>query len=91
MTGELKFERPFTTGVTNSLALNSGETYTIFIMWGIYDDKSGRTSQRIYGPRTVAEGKDWTIQKPPSNSFLSAISLSAPIMMMASLMVVTLN
>jgi len=91
MTGNLKFERPFATGVTNSLSLVGGQTYTVYIMWGIYDDKTGRTSRKIYGPRTLAEGKDWMIQKPPSNSFLSAMSLSAPIMMMASLMAVTLN
>jgi hypothetical protein len=91
MTGEVKFERPFSTGVANTLTLKGGETYTAFIMWGIYDDKTGRTSRRIYGPRTLGEGVDWSIQKPPSNSFLSAMSLSTPIMLMASLMAVTFN
>jgi len=56
MTGDLKFERPFSTGVTTSLTLKGGETYTAFIMWGIYDDKTGRTSRKTYGPRTIAEG-----------------------------------
>ena len=89
-TGELSFERPFSLGTTNSLTVKGGETYTAFIMWGIWDTKTGRTSRLVYGPRTMAEGVDMSIQKPPSNSFLAAVSLTAPVMLMASLMAVTL-
>jgi len=89
--GDLKWERPFATGVTGSLTLKGGESYKTWIQWGIWDDKAGATSRRVYGARTVADGIDMPIQKPPTFSLLSAVSLSTPIALMALLLAATLN
>ena len=71
-TASVQFIRPFDVHADYTLTLKAGETYKLWMNWGMFRGDNDYALSMVHGDEDEASGQDWTILTPPNNPELAS-------------------